>query len=493
MVNQRVTQAPTSNDHASRSQQVDPPANQQTKRSAKSAKNDDHAQYQLLKEQRLLKKQQLAQQKEEARQKERANRQKLAKEKEEARQKERQQRLSLAKEKEEARQKERAERLKQQKERDTARKKERADRLKQKLEKEAQKKKEKAEKEAADAEFAANWQKMMKIQPYVMNYIAFYLILNVPREQIPKNADKLGEEYDRLRVAVGLEPVVAKYEREYAKREKVRLEEQKKAEHERQVEIAKRNGYDLSGKPLRPEDFLRNPVENMNLNDPDYSIGEAVHDPWAGKSYQTDQPRRMIIVTRYLLQVATQEERIVKWNQVHPDDKIEYDHQQIDKARAYYKQIMGMYSVNQDEYFEESDRWINQKIPFSQFSQFTYVKGYPNPTLVEMRGPARAAETEKEELSADNGTGSGMPKLPLDGMPAPQTRDMVNYPEHFDHHHDNTLYLLKFSAPLETTYPEDAPFMKQIHAFAYVDPNEKSDDAQEQDQSDTQKVEQDHE
>lgn len=416
----------------------------------------------MLKEQRLLKKQQLEQQKEEARQKERANRQKLAFEKEQARQKERQQRLTLAKEKE------------------AARKKERADRLKQKQEKEAQKKKEKEEKEAADAEFAANWQKMMKIQPYVMNYMAFYLTSNLPREEFPENADKLGEEYDRLRVAVGLEPVVAKYERDYARREKVRLAEEKKKEHEHQVEVAKRNGYDLNGKPLRPEDFLTNPVETMNLNDPDYSTGEPIYNPWDGKTHHTDQPRRTIIVSRYLNQVITQEERIEKWNQVHPDDKITYDHQQIEKAQAYFKQILPFFSVNRDEYFEEVDRWINQKIPFSQFSQFTYVKGYPNPTLVEMRGPVRAAETEKEELSAENGTGSGMPKLPLDGMPASQTREMVKNPDDFDHCYDNTHHLLKFS--YKETHPEDAPFMKKIHAFAYADPNEKSDDEQEQEQ-----------
>lgn len=412
----------------------------------------------MLKEQRLLKKQQLEQQKEEARQKERANRQKLAFEKEQARQKERQQRLTLAKEKE------------------AARKKERAERLKQKQEKEAQKKKEKEEKEAADAEFAANWQKMMKIQPYVMNYMAFYLTSNLPREEFPENADKLGEEYDRLRVAVGLEPVVAKYERDYTRREKVRLAEEKKKEHERQVEVAKRNGYDLNGKPLRPEDFLRNPVETMNLNDPDYSTGEPIYNPWDGKTHHTDQPRRTIIMSRYLNQVITQEERIEKWNQVHPDDKITYDHQQIEKAQAYFKQILPFFSVNRDEYFEEVDRWINQKIPFSQFSQFTYVKGYPNPTLVEMRGPVRAAETEKEELSAENGTGSGMPKLPLDGMPARQTREMVRNPDDFDHCYDNTRHLMKFS--YKETHPEDAPFMKKIHAFAYVDPNEKSDDEQ---------------
>lgn len=416
----------------------------------------------MLKEQRLLKKQQLEQQKEEARQKERANRQKLAFEKEQARQKERQQRLTLAKEKE------------------AARKKERAERLKQKQEKEAQKKKEKEEKEAADAEFAANWQKMMKIQPYVMNYMAFYLTSNLPREEFPENADKLGEEYDRLRVAVGLEPVVVKYERDYARREKVRLAEEKKKEHEHQVEVAKRNGYDLNGKPLRPEDFLTNPVETMNLNDPDYSTGEPIYNPWDGKTHHTDQPRRTIIVSRYLNQVITQEERIEKWNQVHPDDKITYDHQQIEKAQAYFMQILPFFSVNRDEYFEEVDRWINQKIPFSQFSQFTYVKGYPNPTLVEMRGPVRAAETEKEELSAENGTGSGMPKLPLDGMPARQTREMVKNPDDFDHCYDNTSRLMKFS--VTTTHPEDAPFMKKIHAFAYVDPNEKSDDEQEQDQ-----------
>lgn len=412
----------------------------------------------MLKEQRLLKKQQLEQQKEEARQKERANRQKLAFEKEQARQKERQQRLTLAKEKE------------------AARKKERADRLKQKQEKEAQKKKEKEEKEAADAEFAANWQKMMKIQPYVMNYMAFYLTSNIPREEFPENADKLGEEYDRLRVAVGLEPVVAKYERDYARREKVRLAEEKKKEHEHQVEVAKRNGYDLNGKPLRPEDFLTNPVETMNLNDPDYSTGEPIYNPWDGKTHHTDQPRRTIIVSRYLNQVITQEERIEKWNQVHPDDKITYDHQQIEKAQAYFMQILPFFSVNRDEYFEEVDRWINQKIPFSQFSQFTYVKGYPNPTLVEMRGPIRAAETEKEELSAENGTGSGMPKLPLDGMPTSQTREMVKNPDDFDHCYDNTSRLMKFS--VTTTHPEDAPFMKKIHAFAYADPNEKSDDEQ---------------
>lgn len=444
----------------------------------------------MLKEQRLLKKQQLAQQKEEARQKERANRQKLAFEKEQARQKERQQRLALAKEKEEARQKERAKRLNQQQEKEAARKKERAERLKQKQEKEAQKKKEKEEKEAADAEFAANWQKMMKIQPYVMNYMAFYLTSNLPREEFPENADKLGEEYDRLRVAVGLEPVVAKYERDYARREKVRLAEEKKKEHEHQVEVAKRNGYDLNGKPLRPEDFLRNPVETMNLNDPDYSTGEPIYNPWDGKTHHTDQPRRTIIVSRYLNQVITQEERIEKWNQVHPDDKITYDHQQIEKAQAYFKQILPFFSVNRDEYFEEVDRWINQKIPFSQFSQFTYVKGYPNPTLVEMRGPVRAAETEKEELSAENGAGSGMPKLPLDGMPASQTREMVRNPDDFDHCYDNTHYLLKFSSPLTTTYPEDAPFMKKIHAFAYVDPNEKSDDEQEQEQEQEQQEQQ---
>lgn len=456
MLNQRVT----TNDRASKSKKVDTPADQQTKQSDKSAKNDDHSQYQLLKEQRLLKKQQLEQQKEEARQKERANRQKLAFEKEQARQKERQQRLTLAKEKE------------------AARKKERAERLKQKQEKEAQKKKEKEEKEAADAEFAANWQKMMKIQPYVMNYMAFYLTSNLPREQFPENADKLGEEYDRLRVAVGLEPVVAKYEKDYRKREKVRLAEEKKKEHEHQVEVAKRNGYDLNGKPLRPEDFLTNPVETQNLNDPDFSTGEPIHNPWDGKTYHTDQPRRTIIMSRYLNQVITQEERIEKWNQAHPDDKIVYDHQQIEKAQAYFKQIVPMFSVNRDEYYEEVDRWINQKIPFSQFSQFTYVKGYPNPTLVEMRGPVRAAETEKEELSAENGTGSGMPKLPLDGMPASQTREMVKNPDDFEHAYDNTPHLMKFS--VKTTYPEDAPFMKKIHAFAYVDPNEKSDDDQEQ-------------
>lgn len=434
----------------------------------------------MLKEQRLLKKQQLAQQKEEARQKERANRQKLAFEKEQARQKERQQRLALAKEKEEARQKERAKRLTQQQEKEAARKKERAERLKQKQEKEAQKKKEKEEKEAADAEFAANWQKMMKIQPYVMNYMAFYLTSNLPREEFPENADKLGEEYDRLRVAVGLEPVVAKYERDYRKREKVRLAEEKKKEHEHQVEVAKRNGYDLNGKPLRPEDFLRNPVETMNLNDPDYSTGEPIHNPWDGKTYHTDQPRRTIIMSRYLNQVITQEERIEKWNQAHPDDKIVYDQQQIEKALAYFKQILPFFSVNRDEYYEEVDRWINQKIPFSQFSQFTYVKGYPNPTLVKMRGPVRAAETEKEELSAENGTGSGMPKLPLDGMPASQTREMVKNSDDFEHAYDNTPHLMKFS--VKTTYPEDAPFMKKIHAFAYVDPNEKSDDDQDQEQ-----------
>ena len=460
MLNQRVT----TNDHASKSQKVDTPANQQAKNTDQSAKDDDHSQYQLLKEQRLLKKQQLEQQKEEARQKERANRQKLAFEKEQARQKERQQRLTLAKEKE------------------AARKKERADRLKQKQEKEAQKKKEKAEKEAADAEFAANWQKMMKIQPYVMNYMAFYLTSNLPREQFPENADKLGEEYDRLRVAVGLEPVVAKYEKDYRKREKVRLAEEKKKEHEHQVEVAKRNGYDLNGKPLRPEDFLTNPVETQNLNDPDFSTGEPIHNPWDGKTYHTDQPRRTIIMSRYLNQVITQEERIEKWNQAHPDDKIVYDHQQIEKAQAYFRQIVPMFSVNRDEYYEEVDRWINQKIPFSQFSQFTYVKGYPNPTLVEMRGPVRAAETEKEELSAENGTGSGMPKLPLDGMPASQTREMVKNPDDFEHAYDNTPHLMKFS--VKTTYPEDAPFMKKIHAFAYVDPNEKSDDDQEQEQVD---------
>ena len=408
----------------------------------------------------MLKKQELEQQKEEARQKERANRQKLAFEKEQARQKERQQRLTLAKEKE------------------AARKKERAERLKQKQEKEAQKKKEKEEKEAADAEFAANWQKMMKIQPYVMNYMAFYLTSNLPREEFPENADKLGEEYDRLRVAVGLEPVVAKYERDYRKREKVRLAEEKKKEHEHQVEVAKRNGYDLNGKPLRPEDFLTNPVETQNLNDPDFSTGEPIYNPWDGKTYHTDQPRRTIIVLRYLNQVITQEERIEKWNQAHPDDKITYDHQQIEKAQAYFKQIVPFFSVNRDEYYEEVDRWINQKIPFSQFSQFTYVKGYPNPTLVKMRGPVRAAETEKEELSAENGTGSGMPKLPLDGMPARQTREMVRNPDDFEHAYDNTPHLMKFS--IKTTYPEDAPFMKKIHAFAYVDPNEKSDDDQEQ-------------
>lgn len=460
MLNQRVTKTTALTDRASKSKKVDTPADQQTKQSDKSAKNDDHSQYQLLKEQRLLKKQQLEQQKEEARQKERANRQKLAFEKEQARQKERQQRLTLAKEKE------------------AARKKERAERLKQKQEKEAQKKKEKEEKEAADAEFAANWQKMMKIQPYVMNYMAFYLTSNLPREQFPENADKLGEEYDRLRVAVGLEPVVAKYERDYRKREKVRLAEEKKKEHEHQVEVAKRNGYDLNGKPLRPEDFLTNPVETQNLNDPDFSTGEPIHNPWDGKTYHTDQPRRTIIMSRYLNQVITQEERIEKWNQAHPDDKIVYDHQQIEKAQAYFKQIVPMFSVNRDEYYEEVDRWINQKIPFSQFSQFTYVKGYPNPTLVEMRGPVRAAETEKEELSAENGTGSGMPKLPLDGMPASQTREMVKNPDDFEHAYDNTPHLMKFS--VKTTYPEDAPFMKKIHAFAYVDPNEKSDDDQEQ-------------
>lgn len=436
----------------------------------------------MLKEQRLLQKQQLAQQKEEARQKERANRQKLAFEKEQARQKERQQRLALAKEKEEARQKERAKRLNQQQEKEAARKKERAERIKQKQEKEAQKKKEKEEKEAADAEFAANWQKMMKMQPYVMSYIAFFLTSNRPREQFPENADKMGEEYDRLRVAVGLEPVVAKYERDYRKREKVRLAEEKKKEHERQVEVAKRNGYDLNGKPLRPEDFLRNPVETMNLNDPDYSTGEPVLNPWDGKTYQTDQPRRTILVSRYLNKVITQEERIEKWNQAHPDDKIVYDHQQIEKAQAYFKQILPFFSVNRDEYFEEVDRWINQKIPFSQFSQFTYVKGYPNPTLVEMRGPVRAAETEKEELSAENGTGSGMPKLPLDGMPASQTQEMVQNPDDFEHCYDNTPRLMKLS--YKDTYPEDAPFMKKIHAFAYVDPNETSDDEQSDDEQD---------
>ena len=462
MLNQRVTKTTTPTDHASKSQKVDSPADQQAKQADKPAKDDDHAQYQLLKEQRLLKKQQLEQQKEEARQKERANRQKLAFEKEQARQKERQQRLTLAKEKE------------------AARKKERAERLKQKQEKEAQKKKEKEEKEAADAEFAANWQKMMKIQPYVMNYMAFYLTSNLPREEFPENADKLGEEYDRLRVAVGLEPVVAKYEKDYRKREKVRLAEEKKKEHEHQVEVAKRNGYDLNGKPLRPEDFLTNPVETMNLNDPDYSTGEPIHNPWDGKTYHTDQPRRTIIVSRYLNQVITQEERIEKWNQAHPDDKITYDHQQIEKAQAYFKQILPFFSVNRDEYYEEVDRWINQKIPFSQFSQFTYVKGYPNPTLAKMRGPVRAAETEKEELSAENGTGSGMPKLPLDGMPAKQTREMVKNPDDFEHAYDNTPHLMKFS--VKTTYPEDAPFMKKIHAFAYVDPNEKSDDDQEQEQ-----------
>lgn len=323
---------------------------------------------------------------------------------------------------------------------------------------------------------------MMKIQPYVMNYIAFYLTSNLPREEFPENADKLGEEYDRLRVAVGLEPVVAKYEKDYRKREKVRLAEEKKKEHEHQVEVAKRNGYDLNGKPLRPEDFLTNPVETMNLNDPDYSTGEPIHNPWDGKTYHTDQPRRTIIMSRYLNQVITQEERIEKWNQVHPDDKITYDHQQIEKAQAYFKQIVSFFSVNRDEYYEEVDRWINQKIPFSQFSQFTYVKGYPNPTLVEMRGPVRAAETEKEELSAENGTGSGMPKLPLDGMPAPQTREMVKNPNDFEHAYDNTPHLMKFS--IKTTYPEDAPFMKKIHAFAYVDPNEKSDDEQDQEQRD---------
>ena len=472
MLNQRVTKTTTPTDRASKSQKVE----QQTKQAEQPAENDDHAQYQLLKEQRLLKKQQLEQQKEEARQKERANRQKLAFEKEQARQKERQQRLTLAKEKE------------------AARKKERAERLKQKQEKEAQKKKEKEEKEAADAEFAANWQKMMKIQPYVMNYMAFYLTSNLPREEFPENADKLGEEYDRLRVAVGLEPVVAKYEKDYRKREKVRLAEEKKKEHEHQVEVAKRNGYDLNGKPLRPEDFLTNPVETMNLNDPDYSTGEPIHNPWDGKTYHTDQPRRTIIVSRYLNQVITQEERIEKWNQAHPDDKITYDLQQIEKAQAYFKQIVPFFSVNRDEYYEEVDRWINQKIPFSQFSQFTYVKGYPNPTLVKMRGPVRAAETEKEELSAENGTGSGMPKLPLDGMPAKQTREMVKNPDDFEHAYDNTPHLMKFS--VKTTYPEDAPFMKKIHAFAYVDPNEKSDDeqdAQEQEhvQTDAQETEHD--
>ena len=468
MLNQRVTETATPNDHASKSQKVDSPADQQTKQADQSAKNDDHAQYQLLKEQRLLKKQQLEQQKEEARQKERANRQKLAFEKEQARQKERQQRLTLAKEKEEARKKERAERLKQ------------------KQEKEAQKKKEKEEKEAADAEFAANWQKMMKMQPYVMSYIAFFLTSNLPREEFPENADKMAEEYDRLRVAVGLEPVVVKYERDYRKREKVRLEEEKKKEHEHQVEVAKRNGYDLNGKPLRPEDFLTNPVESRNLNDPDYSIGEPILNPWDGKTYHTDHSRRTIIVAEYLMRVATQEERIEKWNQAHPDDEIVYDQQQIEKARAYFKQIMHIYSVSRDEYYEESDRWINQKIPFSQFSQFTYVKGYPNPTLVKMRGPVRAAETEKEELSAENGTGSGMPKLPLDGMPGPQTREMVKNPDDFDHRYDNTPHLMKF--PPETTYPKDAPFMKKIHAFAYVDPNEKSDDDEQE-----QEQEQEHE
>ena len=321
---------------------------------------------------------------------------------------------------------------------------------------------------------------MMKIQPYVMNYMAFYLTSNLPREEFPENADKLGEEYDRLRVAVGLEPVVAKYERDYRKREKVRLAEEKKKEHEHQVEVAKRNGYDLNGKPLRPEDFLTNPVETMNLNDPDYSTGEPIYNPWDGKTHHTDQPRRTIIVSRYLNQVITQEERIEKWNQAHPDDKITYDLQQIEKALAYFKQILPFFSVNRDEYYEEVDRWINQKIPFSQFSQFTYVKGYPNPTLVKMRGPVRAAETEKEELSAENGTGSGMPKLPLDGMPARQTREMVKNPDDFDHCYDNTSYLMKFS--VKTTHPEDAPFMKKIHAFAYVDPNEKSDDDQDQEQ-----------
>lgn len=473
MLNQRVTKTITPNDRASKSQKVDAPADQQTvqadqsDQSDQSAKNDDHTQYQLLKEQRLLKKQQLEQQKEQARQKER------------------QQRLALAKEKEEARQKERATRLDQQKEKEAARKKERAERLKQKQEKEAQKKKEKEEKEAADAEFAANWQKMTKLQPCVMSYITFFLTSNLPREQFPKNADKVGEEYDRLRVAVGLEPVVAKYEQEYAKREKVRLAEQKKKEHEHQVEVAKRNGYDLNGKPLRPEDFLTNPVESKNLNDPDYSIGEPIHNPWDGKTYHTDRSRRTIIVAQYLAQVVTQEERISKWNKAHPDDKIVYDQQQIEKARAYFKQIFSIYSVGRDEYYEECDRWINQKIPFSQFSQFTYVKGYPNPALVKMRGPVRAAETEKEELSAENGTGSGMPKLPLDGMPAPQTREMVKNPDHFDHYYDNTPHLMKF--PPETTYPKDAPFMKKIHAFAYVDPNEKSDDEQDQqDQSQAQ-------
>lgn len=317
-----------------------------------------------------------------------------------------------------------------------------------------------------------------------MNYMAFYLTSNLPREEFPENADKLGEEYDRLRVAVGLEPVVAKYERDYARREKVRLAEEKKKEHEHQVEVAKRNGYDLNGKPLRPEDFLTNPVETMNLNDPDYSTGEPIYNPWDGKTHHTDQPRRTIIVSRYLNQVITQEERIEKWNQVHPDDKITYDHQQIEKAQAYFMQILPFFSVNRDEYFEEVDRWINQKIPFSQFSQFTYVKGYPNPTLVEMRGPVRAAETEKEELSAENGTGSGMPKLPLDGMPARQTREMVRNPDDFDHCYDNTPRLMKFS--YKETHPEDAPFMKQIHAFAYVDPNEKSDDEQSDDEQQAQ-------
>ena len=105
-----------------------------------------------------------------------------------------------------------------------------------------------------------------------------------------------------------------------------------------------------------------------------------------------------------------------------------------------------------------------------------------------MRGPIRAAETEKEELSAENGTGSGMPKLPLDGMPARQTREMVKNPDDFDHCYDNTSHLMKFS--VKTTHPEDAPFMKKIHAFAYVDPNEKSDDDQDQDQE--QEQEQEH-